>query len=343
MSRRGAAFTLVELLVVLIIIGILIAIVLPALGLARDAARKAATNAMLRQITNAVGSFQNQERRMPGYFTAKDMADQQNQTNGFDAMKNVMLDLAGSQTGNTMIGPTATAQLGVDPGSFGSPGAGNNKQYWVPDGKHVAGQTDAGQQVGTPANVAWPSVIDEWRNPIIAWVEDDTAKGNVKTVAEFAAVDSSQPAPSHFYWTSNAAFLGATAFGKRAVDQTTGSALGAGETPANRVNSLTGALGNPNNPYKDPANTTGMAFPVPGGARAPFMLHSAGRDGLFLGKTDRGFKQFGASGYVDYRLSFAPDVNQPISSTNQWTDKNDRGTNHDVIDRFDDLLVHGGN
>src|SRR5579862_1553532 len=74
-ATKAAGFTLIELLVVLIIIAVIIAIVLPALAGARRAARTAATRGMATQIANAAAKFGNDNQgRMPGYFTARDMA-----------------------------------------------------------------------------------------------------------------------------------------------------------------------------------------------------------------------------------------------------------------------------
>jgi prepilin-type N-terminal cleavage/methylation domain-containing protein len=353
MSRKGAAFTLIELLVVLVIIGVIIAIVLPALGIVRTISRKSATDGMLRQITNAVGAFQNDHKRLPGYFNARDMAHPENAdpsgaTGGFSAMQNLMLELAGFQqvpSGGVLIGPRATAQVMAEPNSIGVGGEGL-KAYWVPDRRHLTPQNEtSGQQVGTGPNMAWPSVVDEWQNPILAWAKDETAVGQAKNLQQFAKIQLSSPqdAPAQFYWAPNAAFLQATAFGKRATNQAADSAIGLNAT--NQDRSLAGMLGNPNDPCKsaNPPDPVLGIYSVPGSPRAPFMVQSAGADGVFVGKNDRGYKPFSALGFIDYRLTFAPDVNTPPSATNQWTDKNDKPTNRDVMTPFDDVLVHGGN
>lgn len=345
--RRGAAFTLIELLVVMIIIAIIIAITLPALRSIRATTRKSATEAMLRQITNAAAVFQTDNRRLPGYFTAKQMGSSTNEQAGFVEMQNVLLDLAGFQDGTTLVGPDPNAPppgnglVRLDVNSLGISGQGNTKAYWVPDGKHLQAQAETGQQEvsGHPPNATLPTVVDHFRNPILAWVVDDSTGGAIKTVDEFAQVSSSSPA--RFYWNSNAGFLRATAFGRSATDQKSGSYLGE-DVAQWREESLAGVLGDPNWPYKDPMNATNMPHEVPSKPRAPFMVHSAGQDGLFVGKKD-GAAQM-ANGYVDYRVNFAPDVTQPIGAGNTWTDKDDKATNIDLMSRFfDDVLVGGGN
>lgn len=348
--RRGAAFTLIELLVVMIIIAIIIAITLPALRSIRATTRKSATEAMLRQITNAAAVFQTDNRRLPGYFTAKQMGSATNGSNsssgaGFVEMQNVLLDLSGFQSGGTTVrvgpDPNGNAYVDLDVSTLGVPGPGNNKAYWLPDGKHLQAQNEAGQQDSNHApNTTLPTVIDHFRNPILAWVADDAEGGAIKTLDEFARMDSSSPA--RFYWASNAGLLRATAFGRGAIDQAAGSLLGSGVSSAqNLQRSMAGVLGDPNWPYKNPSNPT-MPSEIPSRPRAPFMVHSAGADGLFAGKKD-GAEVAGA-GYIDYRYNSAPNVTQPIGSGNNWADKDDKATNIDLMSRFfDDVLVGGGN
>lgn len=58
-SRRPAAFTLIELLTVIAIIGILAAILIPVVGKVRNSARLAATTSNMRQIGMAIATYAN--------------------------------------------------------------------------------------------------------------------------------------------------------------------------------------------------------------------------------------------------------------------------------------------
>lgn len=360
--RQSAAFTLIELLVVIIIIGVIIAITLPALGLARTAAKKAATDAMMHQINQAVGQFQTDNRRMPGYFSARDVGSSENaMTFGLSAMQNVMLDLSGFQqptSGGVMVGPTNATQIQMDPKSLGLPGQGNTKAYWTADIKHLVVQDPASGQVSPTMgnnNAQIPAVVDEWGDPLLAWVADDAAiaKINPSTtqqgINQFAAITTTSnapPTPSFFYWASNSCYLSANGLGKRGQNQSIDSLIGGTSgnptgTAMDVQNSLAGMLGNANYPWKDP-NNPNMPYAVPSVPRAPFILQSAGADGVFVSKNDRGAKQF-ASPFIDYRLSFAPNVAAAIGANNQWADPNGHPKNIDVMQKFDDLLAVGGN
>jgi prepilin-type N-terminal cleavage/methylation domain-containing protein len=343
--RTGAArsaFTLIELLVVIIIIGIIISIVLPALSGARRAARTVATRAMLTDITNAASSFGNDHQgKMPGYFNAREMGHADNATRGFPEMTNAMLDLAGMPgTGATNIGPTNANTLGVDPSLFGVADPNGGKQYWVPDGKFLALQNETGQQVAAPENLLLPSVVDHFRNPILAWRADETLIGQITTVDQFAGVNAptGSNAPSRFYWNSNAAFLQASSLGPRAADQTTLSMLRAGAPVQERRQSLAGILGHPSYPVKDGAGKP-VNPGVPASARGPFVVHSAGADNVYFSIKDRGAKQFpNPAGPIDYLVNFFPP-----GTTTPYTDKDGKNTSIDIIEKFDDVLSVGGN
>src|SRR6185436_3496224 len=234
-ARRG--FTLIELLVVLIIIAVIISIVLPALGHVRKFARAGATKAEITKINNATMVFNNDNKRMPGYFTAREMASTANETaQGLSAMQNVILDLAGFGAGTLQIGPVTGQELSIDPALIGAQQGANNKLYYAPEGKNFVAQTDTGQQVsGNPNHMTMPSLVDAFGNPYLAWVADDTAVGTIDTIDKFAKqrINSQNDKSAKFYWAPNACFLKATALGRRAYDQTSateGSLIGGAPT-----------------------------------------------------------------------------------------------------------------
>ncbi|MBX3368223.1 MAG: prepilin-type N-terminal cleavage/methylation domain-containing protein [Phycisphaeraceae bacterium] len=94
------AFTIIELIVVILIIVIISAILLPALGGARNVARKTATQNLIQQLLSAVSRFEQDQRRLPGYFSPTEMGNNDQfagtgSGRGMSSMENVMLDLAG--------------------------------------------------------------------------------------------------------------------------------------------------------------------------------------------------------------------------------------------------------
>lgn len=354
-ARRG--FTLVELLVVMAIIAIVIALVLPAIGNSRKSAQAADTRQLLANLSTAVSTFINDERRSPGYFPAREMGSAENaNTAGMSEMENIMLDLNGYQpatTGNPnaiIVGPTAANTLTIDASLLGVPGQGS-KQYFVPNKKYYYAMNAGTQQMAAAPHASsegdtkqLPDLVDTFGTPILGWRQDDTytTKPGAPTYT-FARSDSGAGTQrAKFYWASNACFLKATASGKRGLDQTSasdGSLIGA--TGANTERSLAGAWGNPVDPYRDPAN---LATPPPyaRSARAAVIFQSAGVDGYYFGRKDRGSKQF-AGGFIDYRMNFAPDPAQAIGPTNQYTDKDGRPTSNNVLELYDDITTQSGN
>lgn len=368
-TRR--AFSLIELLVVILIIAVVMAIALPSLSGARNASRAASSRALLNNLTQAAAQFERDERRMPGYFSARDMGHADNADRGFTALQNVMADLSGGITstngsgpnpdgGSLRVGPLndQATQIWVNPAYIGVERDGN-KMYWVPDRKNFIAQDEGGQQaVGTTDHGKIPSVLDAFGSPVLAWVIDETAVGPVTQSDQFARV-ASNGGTSRFYWNSNAGFLNATNVGRRFVDQTTGnrrngSIIGGpgGSTNARLSRSLAGILGHPSYPYRDPANPNDPPS-VPAAPRGTFVVHSAGIDGIYFSRADRGAKQFPSipdigsplttSHFVDYRVNFVPDPAGSVSPSNMYTDRDGRPTNIDVVERFDDLLAVGGN
>lgn len=359
-ARR--AFTLVELLVVMAIIAIVIALVLPAIASSRRNAQAADTRNLVTQLTNAVSSFVNDERKTPGYFSEREMGSADNSTNGMSSMENLMLDLYGYQpatgAGSIRLQPmNGGTYLDIDPTLIGTPGQGS-KQYFVPNKKFYVAQNAGTQQMasapyassdGDPRQL--PDVVDSFGTPLLAWRMDDTyiTKPGLNNGYTFARSDSGAGnQKAKFYWASNACFLKATQTGKRVIDQRynnpnlNGSTIGEGAPTL--ANSLAGALGSPNDPYRDPANLT--AIPVV--ARSPrgsVTIQSAGVDGVYFGRNDPGSKkQFNLAApgaiYLDYKINFVPNL---LDLSLKYTDKDGHPTNHDILGSYDDIIGTAGN
>jgi prepilin-type N-terminal cleavage/methylation domain-containing protein len=365
-NRR--AFTLIELLVVMIIIAVIIAIVLPVLGNVRSSARKVGTQGMLNDLNQAILQFQNDERRMPGYFSEDSMGGNENeQQAGHTELENIMLDLMGVDgvaADQPNPGPGTWIEVGphtltgsnpknikVNVDLIGS-GAGGTKSYYTPDGKFYLPQTSPLAQVGGAGNTAssetapqLKDLVDHWGQPILAWRQNDVSLGPVTQPNHFAQITSTgATVPPRFYWNSNAAFLKSAGLGRRGrsqIDPEEGSLIGSQVTPADRLQSLTAILGNPSAPYRVPAATTAPNVPL--AARGKIVLHSAGVDAVYFGRKDPGaVRQFG-TGPMDYRKNFVPDVTQPMGPGNQYTTEGGKADVYDVTSAFDDIMSASGN
>jgi prepilin-type N-terminal cleavage/methylation domain-containing protein len=340
-SRR--AFSLIELLIVILIIALVIAIVLPALGHARTGARKAATTSLMSTVQSACSSFILSERKMPGYFSAKELGSTENGVRGFTAMENVMFDLAGGiapvGTG-WACGPTAAHTVQYSPDLVGVP-QGGNKAYFTPPSKYFKYQN--GGESGDKA-AADPQgyhrqyirdLVDAEGTPILMWATDPMAIQPVNSQADFAALASdggpANALPARFYWNSNAAFLNSANCGDKRInetDLTKGSLLALGNNTAvyglpARIASMVGLLGNPSSPNNITAASNDPAHCLPTAPRGQFVIQSAGANGTYLGRDERGGKT-ATNNALTYNLNFR---NQPAS---------------DVMADFDDVLVAGG-
>jgi prepilin-type N-terminal cleavage/methylation domain-containing protein len=312
------AFSLIELLVVIAIIAIVIAILIPALRGARRTARTASTSATLRDLCSASTAFYTDAKRNPGYFNATAMGAGANAANtgGFTGMQNVLLDLAGGVTQAAAVpgqifdvGPGGSPGVRVDLTKIGAAGAG--KGYFTPNKSALV--ADAGL-VASTNNRQFPLMMDAFGNPILAWVADE------RPTALFSSVNSTTPAK--FYWASNAGVLSATSIGKDQRNQTftgEGSMLGEGATPANLEATLAGLLGHPSYPK------TNVAPVIPASGRGTVVFHSAGGDGVFMARNDRGTKSYGVGG--------SPATSVPYMGQ----------TGIDVMDGFDDVMQATGN
>jgi prepilin-type N-terminal cleavage/methylation domain-containing protein len=229
LARRG--FTLVELLTVILIIVIVISIVLPALGQVRKSARKTETTTQLNALNSAIAKYVIDNKRTPGYFSAAEMGSADNETQGFSAMQNIMLDLAGGvvkdgTTGEVKVGPRTlpAEKISVLPENIGLQTAGQNI-YFTPTAKNwrnIPNSTstvasDFGNRLSTAENARINELVDAFGTPIIAWALDETVRtpitgpipgGTPGLVTQFARRNSGVgDQKARFYWASNAAFL----------------------------------------------------------------------------------------------------------------------------------------
>lgn len=341
-QHRAPAFTLIELLTVMFIIIIIVAIAVPALSGARSSARSVSSRALMANLMQSVEQFRQDNRRLPGYFTQRQMGAEANGGQwgagggrGMSAMQNMILELAGgvvttspAPAGTLRVGPiqsgTPPALVDVLPSLISAPAAGS-KVYFTPPARNWVQFTDPGQREGNAVHGQLPDLVDDFGTPILAWVADEAGLSNVTQASDFAA-DNSRTA-SRFYLASNGTFLQATSVGKLRRNMRDQSLIGGAVSAADAAASLMGALGNPASPVSITPNTDAI---IPAAPRGAVVLHSAGKDGVYLGKEERGGRN-SMAGVLRYGLNFKSANNQPLAQRT------------DVLNDFDDLLVPSSN
>lgn len=363
-TRR--AFTLVELLIVIFIIAVVISITVPALAKAKRSAKTSATQQLLAQVNQASAAFQTDQRRLPGYYSAKDMgSDSNGNAQGMSAMENILIDLAGGIVG-TGFSPMSSSSSSdaipiapfnpkrrpsevvlIDPAKIGvvDGTAKQNKGYFVPPAKNYVAQVATNKivkQFGTMGKEAIPDLVDAFGTPILAWCEDETATGPVQFDGgnsgpqNFARISSTQKA-AHFYWNSNAAFLKATSLGKLGKDQTKGanpeySLIGAGVPDDALEATLTGLLGSPAFSNTIDATNPIVASILPTAARGKLVLHAASPEGMYLSSTSKGVGQV-PNRVLNYGYNFL----NPDGKTFR-TDDSGKAAPVDLVKFFEDSI-----
>lgn len=367
--QPARAFTLIELLVVVAIIAVLIAILLPAIGGVRRSARQAATQALVNDFSTAAVRFSNDNNdRMPGFFSEEQMGAEQNLTRGFTAAENAMLDLAGE---NAVFGvgqtrptnaPTTAVQVGpisdarrmawVDPKLLGTA----RNAYFTPSSENYKEMLMGTQQLGSGPSL--PDLIDAFGNPLLVWSQDQAARGSITVranepptsvapfeqfVAEFSVGQNAGTNNlAWFYLASNAGFLRSNSLGQGGQNQAgpiasgVTSSIGPGAPLENRRITLASLLASPSYSLTAPGQSIqNVSFQgiYPARPRGRFIVQSAGANGIYFGTDERGW----GSNAVNNRIYFG---NSFKSSSGQRFEAESGGgfTNIDLLEGFDDVI-----
>ncbi len=355
-SQARRAFSLIELLVVITIIAIVIAITVPAISAARDLARGTATQSQLAAISSAISSFQTDTNRVPGYFTAADMS---NNEDGFTSMQNVILDLAGGAVGEDdagalpEVGPNGQAKVAVNPALVGIDGA-NSKSYLRADAvefKTVEGKFDGPNSPmdSDNENLILPEIVDSWGMPVLAWAENEFAPQMAdldEPEIENFATENEDAGVARFYWDQNLPVLASTALGEREADQGV-SALNAkldggltALTAQEKGEALTALLGSPASPLTTAGRrgitSANVSTFLPSSSRGSVVLQSAGRDRVFLSTEDNGYRTL--AGQFIYPKYFSPTGTGRLGD-NPWSNADNESGTRDIVGLFNDIVT----
>ncbi|MEZ6233845.1 MAG: type II secretion system protein [Phycisphaerales bacterium] len=263
---------------------------------------------------------------------------------------------------NAAIMANNQANRRVDVTRIGAAGD-DNPGYFTIDPKFFEAQIP-GQQVqsngmvGHTADEGDPSIpdlVDAWGAPLLLWVENTTSLNAIEDIEDFVAIDSGTngSVQARFYWASNAAFLRSDELGRERRNQPPQgpsdrdysliSDPNVGPLNAASVRgTLAALLGSPAFPVEegltDPigiAPTSDMFVPTQ--ARGGFLIQSAGPDGYYMNRTDRGSRRLG--GDVRYAWNFYIPGSMDVRQTG---DDGNPGT-VDLMSFFDDMTAQGGN
>lgn len=369
-GRAARGFSLIELLVVITIIAVLIGILLPVVGGARNAARRTTSQALMNDFATSASRFANDNSdRMPGYFSEKDMGNEDNEDIGFSATENAMLELAGGKavfgtgSGRPADAPASAVQVGpvtdnrakvwVDVDLIGADSAA----YFTPSDDYFKSMTMGSQQFGS--GPALPDLVDAFGNPVLVWSQDLGSRGSINPDStdptpyeQFVAVTSDDDR-AWFYLSSNAAFLKAENMGESGRNQAgdnTGlaptSAIGywGGQDRAEQRRTLASLLASPSLPLLKSGRTLDQSeFEeiYPARPRGRFIVQSAGADGFFFGTGDSGWKTHAHAEGSEFHIDFGN--NYKNQAGDRFEADGGGFTNIDMLSDFDDLIGTAGN
>ncbi|MEM8836023.1 MAG: prepilin-type N-terminal cleavage/methylation domain-containing protein [Planctomycetota bacterium] len=358
------AFTLVELLIVIAIIVVLASLLLAALGGARNTARTALTKTIITTVQTGFQQFRADTGRVPGVFSQRDFASSSN-TSGLTQMENALLELSYDFDRYQGIGtPTDAQEQGyfqIDAGVIGSDsfevvgslvGSPENMSAYIdvgdrlaPAAELVGGSWESLRQHAVDSSgeldpLGMPDILDAWDNPIMLWQRNRASadRSSLFLVDFEDAPASDLPGGAKFHWRTNAGYL--TSFQQVTGDNPSlirADALNdAGADPLDPTGdplfrTMDALLGHPSFPNADAGNVPGHATQItesPSRELSDVIFHSAGRDGIYLEKVDRGDPSDTTTG-----------TQQALYNIEAW------GTNTDdsvTIDQLDDVIQAGG-
>ncbi len=344
-SRPG--FTLIEVMVVISIIVVLAGILLVALGTATDSARRANATATLNSIRAACDSFaldhdsypgvlpetalgeglritssQNAMLHLMGGYRVYNENTETTQKPAYDAYKQAAQDEnrpyfeltpTDSVTGvrwNLIVVPS---RIGEGPLIDGKP----YSPYYAPKDSEIAYNITGDNNYPSGVNEA-PTIVDPWGTPILYFRQGRSVGPMV----------GSSSTPGMFTLDGQQLYLKATRLGElgfsQAQSQGVGSRLAFEGTNPGGI----GGGGSSSDPTDEQARWLTLllshpAFydpnqPTYGTPRSSYMLMSAGKDGVYLGRYDG-----------------------PVDDTGSFDFDEDNAT-HEDLDSFDDVVVYGG-
>ncbi len=330
--------------------------------------------------------------RAPGLFGVRDMGHSDNGGmggEGLSAMENMLLALSGSEAVLGRNDVSYNGEVNQNIVALVGPLSASDSKYWVNPSligtgdayfdispeffvAQTRGEQQAAANAGPAANederamgmVEIPDLVDAWGQPILAWVKDEFGATQIRQSAtnitlereKFVQIDSDgadgNTGPAWFYWNSNAAFLRATALGKKRYDMSAGpsgtdgaaSIIGGGmreDDPDHMLYTMAALLGASSfSSLQDAGGSPYMSADlIPTSARGSVVLHSAGRDGIYLSTEDSGLATATVDGdHIEFGSNFyGPGTEDRI------LDDAGKPTSVDVITDFDDLITGVGN